>query len=109
MARAALAPGKKVKVNAGTRVHVWDFESCESDTWVIDGESAEHEFLVKSAPEEGAPDEKSSLLVLVQAGFDHEYEIRVHPSDVSGAPGLSDELLATIRTTWSSVRSRVRS
>lgn len=127
MGTASLIPGKKVKVNAGTMVHVWDFENCKSDTWRIEGGSAEHEFLVKSAPEDPALTGAASHLVLVQAGFEDEYEIRVDPSNVTevvaspaskprlrrittprDASWLPDDLLATLRSSWSTVRSNTR-
>lgn len=139
MGTASLEPGTRVKVNPGTRVHVWDFENCVSDTWLIDGESAEHEFVVKSGLEDPTlPSSGSPLpLVLVQAGFEYEYEIRVDPSNVTevvtspdspppsrprrlttrgvrdqvgsiarDAPGLPDDLLGTLRSAWSTVRSK---
>ena len=136
MGTASLVSGKKVKVIPGTRVHVWDFENGESDTWLIDGESAEHEFVVKSGLEDPTLPDGGSHVVLVQAGFEDEYEIRVDPSKVAEvvmSPGLSatsrsrrvttrglrdqvgsiardasrlqDDLLGTLRSAWSTVRS----
>ena len=103
MGTASLVPGKKVKVNPGTRVHVWDFERGQSDTWLIDGGSAEHEFLVKSGLEDPTLPHDGSHVVLVQAGFEHEYEIRVDPSKITevvmppGLPSTSPSRRATTR------------
>jgi len=136
MGTASLVSGKKVRVNPGTRVHVWDFENCESDTWLIDGQSAEHEFVVKSGLEDPTLPGAACHLVLVQVGFEDEYEIRVDPTKVTevatspglpstsrlrrltirglrdqvgsiarDATGLSDDLVGTLRSALSTVRS----
>ena len=82
MGTASLVPGETVRVIAGTTVHVWDFEACVSDTWLIDGETAEHEFVIKSVAPRTVPGSESHL-VLVQPGFEHEYELRVRCSEVT--------------------------
>src|SRR5579862_4530127 len=75
--------GRAVRVNAGTTVHVWDFEASVSDEWLIDGEVAECDFRVKEEFTSPTHEDTDPHLVLIQPGFEHEYEIRVRACDVT--------------------------
>lgn len=77
--------GAHVRIRPGTTVHVWDLEAGKSDTWLIAGDTARHSFIVKSVE---PADRGGSHLTLVQPGFEREYELRVHSSNVAASPAV---------------------
>ncbi len=81
--RRGILRDQAVRLHAGTTVLVWDFETGKSDTWLIDEETARHEFIAKSVLRRPTISGSGTYLVVVQPGFEGEYEIRVPASEVT--------------------------